>query len=80
MAISDTHFATLNPANEAKMVAKHVFTMVSSDWHSFDAVFDDGLSARYIYVYITEITAPTQSIGFNEIEAYAPLNFGKSEK
>ena len=79
LALSDTHFATLNPINEAQMVAKYVFTLVSNDWHSFDAAVEDGLSVRYIYIYITEMPAPSQYIGFNEIEAYAPLDFGKSE-
>ena len=80
LALSDTYFSTLNPTNEARMVAKCVFTLVANDWHSFDAVFKDGLSARYIYVYITEMAAPTQYIGFNEIEAFTPFAVGKSYK
>ena len=77
MALTDTYVAALNPTNVAGMVAKRVFTLVSNDWHSFDAVFENGLSARYIYVYITEMVAPTQYIGFNEIEAFAPFDVGK---
>ena len=62
------------------MVTKYVFTLVANDWHSFDAAVEDGLSVRYIYVYITEMPASSQYIGFNEIEAYAPLDFGKFNK
>ena len=80
LAVSDTYFAPLNPANEAQMVTKYVFTLVANDWHSFDAAAEYGFSVRYIHVYITEMPASSQYIGFNEIEAYAPLDFGKIDK
>ena len=60
------------------MLAKHVFSLVSTDWHSFDAAFENYLSARYIYVYINYMQ-PGQYIGINEIDAYGPLDFGKSK-
>ena len=61
------------------MLSKHVFTLVSTDWHSFDSAFENDLSARYVYVYIIDMQ-PGQFIGINEIDAYGPIDFGKSIK